>query len=436
MPVLHPNDSAKVVVSQAASASPVTPATYTTGSRLAGVNGLRFIAAIWVVIYHFGLPSPAGSSFPLSRLVFGAPICLGMFFLLSGFVLGFSYGDRPLSKRKFYVARLARVTPLFLFALLLSLPSFLLQTTRIGVSHTILAIILTPLMLQSLVPSIAMAWNYPGWSVSVEVFFYLLFPSACSCFAGRKLRTCVLWITAFTVISLAPPVAYCWFNPDGLRNFANVVNGGFGDITNSRLDVNGWLGFLKHSPLFHLGEFLAGVALSRTYRMTAPALRGGPGNLLFWSAAAGLLVVAFFAKGLPFPLLHNGLALPLLIALLLGTASGNNVGISLLDSRLFDTLGNASYAVYILQYPVFVVAKASYLFTTRGHATAGNAISSPWFFPCYLLLLLVVSLAVTRWFEPRWVAKTKQLLSAFSDPHLPFQKVTAPLDSQRLKVTP
>jgi peptidoglycan/LPS O-acetylase OafA/YrhL len=91
------------------------------------------------------------------------------FFVLSGFVLTWSY--RPgRSRGRFYWLRFARVWPLHLV-------TFLLAIALIGGGPWFSAL-LNVLLLQSWAPfsEVYGAFNTPSWTLSVEAFFYLLFP--------------------------------------------------------------------------------------------------------------------------------------------------------------------------------------------------------------------------------------------------------------------
>ncbi len=95
------------------------------------------------------------------------------FFTLSGFVL--AWAIRPgVSKRSFYQARFARIYPLYLATWLAAVAaSFVL-----GDDKSWIGIVLSLILLQAWVPvpEIYGAGNSPGWSLSVEAFFYALFP--------------------------------------------------------------------------------------------------------------------------------------------------------------------------------------------------------------------------------------------------------------------
>ena len=70
------------------------------------------------------------ASLRLARKRDGIPIAMvgylgvSFFFVLSGFILVYTYADRVVSLREFWQLRFARIYPAFLFSLLLTAPAF------------------------------------------------------------------------------------------------------------------------------------------------------------------------------------------------------------------------------------------------------------------------------------------------------------------------
>ena len=101
-------------------------------------------------------------------------LAVSLFFLLSGFILAYSYDNKIAGGRNrasFWKARFARIYPVYLLSLILALP-FQPGLSR-GVALPVLA------MVQAWNPfraELTGAWNYPAWSLSVEMLFYLCFP--------------------------------------------------------------------------------------------------------------------------------------------------------------------------------------------------------------------------------------------------------------------
>ena len=78
----------------------------------------------------------------------------------------------------FIKARIARISPAYFLALILALPAFVYSAfiSKIMPLNIFLpSVLLVPTFLQSWYPPVALTWNGPAWSLSVEVLFYLCF---------------------------------------------------------------------------------------------------------------------------------------------------------------------------------------------------------------------------------------------------------------------
>ena len=84
--------------------------------RLDALTGLRFFAAFAIVVHHEAgilVPESSVSWVPLDQAV-------SLFFVLSGFILTYTYPELPMLRRvlDFWRARVARLWPVHFFALL------------------------------------------------------------------------------------------------------------------------------------------------------------------------------------------------------------------------------------------------------------------------------------------------------------------------------
>src|ERR1700730_6259159 len=149
--------------------------------QLNALTGSRVVAALWVVGYHyvnfFAPPDDADDS-PLSvawqRVLNAGPLGVDFFFLLSGFILAYSYtssaGGLRGSRASFWVARLARIYPVYLIGVALDVVQFLMRDQRPpGMIASAFAL---PLLVQAWLPFVidSKAWNPPSWSLSSEAF--------------------------------------------------------------------------------------------------------------------------------------------------------------------------------------------------------------------------------------------------------------------------
>lgn len=143
--------------------------------RFPAVDGLRAVAALAVVVFHACQFSHATGL--LGRLASHLDVGVAIFFAISGFLLYRPYfasavGDTPRTPaRIFYWRRMLRIVPAYWVALLVLAP-ILTFAHPAGIPDI--------LFLQIYRPAWARTGIAPGWSVCVEVSFYLLLPA----FAG------------------------------------------------------------------------------------------------------------------------------------------------------------------------------------------------------------------------------------------------------------
>jgi peptidoglycan/LPS O-acetylase OafA/YrhL len=87
------------------------------------LTGLRFFAALYVVLFHQETTFAAGHHFskPLLTFLGHGYLAVSLFFVLSGFVLTYNYADRWSETRfsKFLLSRFARIYPVYALTLLL-----------------------------------------------------------------------------------------------------------------------------------------------------------------------------------------------------------------------------------------------------------------------------------------------------------------------------
>ena len=160
--------------------------------EIKALSGLRIVAAVWVVLFHFRpwLEQVApGFRSALAPILNCGAQGVDLFFMLSGFVLTWNYLDRmgeSFSMRStlhFLWLRLARVWPVYLVTLHLAL-AWIIFTLYVGhvpspvadqlnaVSY-VRQVVLVQLWFQPFFDG--SSWDGPAWSISAEWLAYLLF---------------------------------------------------------------------------------------------------------------------------------------------------------------------------------------------------------------------------------------------------------------------
>lgn len=140
--------------------------------RYEALDALRGICACMVAVMH--LPTPG----LLYRSMHNGYLFVDFFFVLSGFVIAASYGDKlaqGFSVGRFMFLRLGRVYPLHL-AMLLAFAAFEIVTRKpLEGDYSMAGLISSLLLLQIFVGPDGATWNRPSWSIAAEVWTYLLF---------------------------------------------------------------------------------------------------------------------------------------------------------------------------------------------------------------------------------------------------------------------
>ncbi|MEU6313755.1 acyltransferase [Streptomyces sp. NPDC047014] len=176
------------------------------GPRLAALDGVRVLAALSVLFYHYtALESawgePTAGVFPLGhRLAVYGWLGVEIFFLVSGFVICMSAWGRGLGD--FAVSRASRLFPAYWAAVIFT--SLVLFTwPEVRQVHSFSDVMVNLSMLQGGigVPHIDDAY----WTLFVELKFYVLF--ALVVLRGVTYRNCVLFCALWTLAGIVAPTA-------------------------------------------------------------------------------------------------------------------------------------------------------------------------------------------------------------------------------------
>jgi peptidoglycan/LPS O-acetylase OafA/YrhL len=340
----------------------------TARPRLSELTSLRFFAALHVMFFHAYAMRAITANGWLRQISSIGYVGVSLFFVLSGFILVYTYAGAPMVPAGFWRARFARVYPAYLFSLLFCAPFFFYAATHLPIPffawashHMKLASILPLVLLQSWVPPGAMSWNPVAWSLSVEALFYFLFPFLLPLLAKRS-RGALLGVASLCwAAGLSLTGWYALSNPDHLTA-----------VDSDQLNAF-WLNVIKFFPLMRLPEFILGMATgliflkSGTHRSPAAKSNSSRGTLAAWLLAFGLLAgaaAAIFSAQIPFAILHTALLAPAFAALVYGLALQPKWTAFLRWSPLV-LLGNASYSFYLLHSNIM----GMYFFGSTGQMT-------------------------------------------------------------------
>ncbi len=151
--------------------------------RLDALTGIRGIAAWLVVFYHVRYSLQTIVPHPVIDAFAKGYLAVDLFFVLSGFVLWFNYGERLREGGRaqawpFLWRRFARVWPLhgFILALFAIFALGLIAIGKPGDRMPLAELPLHVLLIQNWGFTDHLSWNDPAWSISTEFAAYLAFP--------------------------------------------------------------------------------------------------------------------------------------------------------------------------------------------------------------------------------------------------------------------
>lgn len=358
------------------------------GNRVEELTGLRFFAALLVFLSHLRWEQVSPALYAFFQQGY---VGVSFFFTLSGFVMAHSYSGRitggTMNFRTFLLLRIARLWPLHIAV---ALP-FILNKLHLGAEY-LPKILANVFLLQSWFPNsdFYFALNSPSWSLSNEMFFYISFFAITVWLSPRHVVTVTLLLFA-TVCATA--VVSLVIQAD------TIVFGG--------TPWPHWMFYIN--PAFRILEFLCGMLIHRAY-MSGVRIGGNP-LLLSLLSFALLFAAMAYADAIPLGFRYSLYYLPFVSFLLIAHIDNGGPSGKLLASPLLVTLGNASFAFYLIHQ--FLI-KRIYGFT-------GTEMNDFVFAALACGIISVVSVAIYHLYEHPIEKLAKRLLKYRSSSRPPEQ---------------
>lgn len=338
----------------------------------------RFLGSIAVVALHFGLVAFPVNTNVLQPLIINAVSALTFFFALSGFIMVIAHVKEgqlgtKIDYKSFWIKRAARILPIYWISILLYFVVAFSFDPDLHILWQLQPYGFSTLLLQSWYPDLTMDVNFPAWSLSVEAFFYLLFPWIYSRVIKLKDGILIGLSGGFWILSNL--------------NFYLLVNEGFS------------MNFAKFLPPFHLATFVLGICSGIVFVRNYERIKSKYKGVIISSTLAlltFLLISAYMGAGF-YKYQHNGLLAPFFCLAFIALAISKGPFIQLLSNKRLVYLGDLSYSIYILQVPI-------YLLTIPFIETLTDSISLQ--FILYLLALIFISSISYRGIEVpgrKWV---------------------------------
>lgn len=345
--------------------------------RIEQLTFTRYVAALTVVFFHYG-NTVFPASLPLLNPVLAAgPVAVSYFYVLSGFIMAIAYyrqdSQRPFNTRRYWWARVARIYPVYLLALLL-----MIAAKWHGAGSDPVTVVLSLGMLQAWLPGYPLTLNAPGWSLSVEAFFYLCFPLL------------VLLAKRHHLNQLALAAILLWL----------VTQLGHTLLLNSShyAPFNRLHDAIFYNPLMHLNTFVIGFVAGTWLLEGKLRMLARPGFNLSSLIVVSLLTLVLLiirpplieSSGVKFDY-TNGLIAPLFLLLIVLLALNKGKISTFLRHKWLVLLGEASFSLYILQKPLHGI----YEKLTPAWVVPDSALH----FYLFVILLTFTALFSYRFFE-------------------------------------
>ncbi|MUM24250.1 acyltransferase [Mycobacterium sp. CBMA271] len=371
-----------------------------TGAEIKALTGLRIIAAVWVVLFHFRpMLEEAVPAFrsALSPILNCGAQGVDLFFILSGFVLTWNYldrmGDRWSTRETlhFLWLRLARVWPVYLVTLHLA-ALWLIFTMHVGhvppepvvtagfnaVSY-VRQLFLVQLWFQPYFDG--SSWDGPAWSISAEWLAYLLFGGLILVIFRMAHATRARSLMVLAVVASMPPIIML------------LLTGQF---------YTPWSWLPRIIMQFTAGA-LACAAVSRL-KLSHRARQGaGYLALLLIAAIVGALYL-LDAHPISRVTDSSGLVDVLFVPLVMALAVGIGPLPTLLSTRIMVYGGQISFGLYM----VHELVHTGWIWAAKQFELSLKDPGGGWMMIGLLALAVVLSMALYHWVEEpgrRWMRR-------------------------------
>jgi peptidoglycan/LPS O-acetylase OafA/YrhL len=328
--------------------------------KISQITFTRFVAAMAIVISHFNKDLFLYKIRFISDIFLRANVGVSYFFILSGFIMIIAYHRKEkIGYLDFYRNRVARIYPLYIVGLLLY---FFTRYSDISFYKSFLYL----LGIQSWIPGKALILNFPGWSISVEFLFYLVFPWLYNYLYSKGNKS--IWIIAVLI----------WIGTQVFSNLYVHSPAYKGPHTESHE-------FSHYFPLWHINEFLTGNIAGLLFVKSRKEKNYDLAVVVFFMAI--LLSLIFIPLNF-----HNGLMAVFFVPVIYLISCNNGLITKIFAIKPLEFLGEISYAVYIIHIPVLYIVRS--VLWDYFQMSESNTL-----FWIYMPVLMIVSAALYQFIE-------------------------------------
>lgn len=300
--------------------------------RIEQLTFTRFVAALAIVVFHFGSTANPFAFKYVNSFVSQLNSGVSYFFMLSGFIMIISYWDKGVINWIDYIKnRMARVYPIYFIGIFAAL---FISIIKLDVN--LFDIFFNVIMMQSWIPGRALTGNPPGWSICVEFLFYCIFPFLFNLVYKPLIEKHLIKINLVVVLVFifSQFIFLYFYNSSFYKGFPSQSHD-----------------MLFFFPLMHLSEFLIGNLAGLFFIKYGKDLIRNYDIPLVILVLILVTVLSFPLSGLSY---FNGLLAFIIIPIILLLSMNNGKITQLFSRKSFVFLGEISYSLYILQFPFYV----------------------------------------------------------------------------------
>lgn len=334
-----------------------------------GLNGIRAIAALIVVVWH---TAQFSRLFNLHHLNFQSNSMAGyavdMFFVLSGFLITYlllaeKEKTKTIDLKKFYLRRIFRIWPLYYLAIILTLIFLYLEIIPPTEESLIKSLTLYLFLMANIayVLNLTLATITPLWSVGVEEQFYLIWPLIIKK-SKRYLLVFTGVICSYLAVKLIIYIGY------------STNSNAYRFIGTTKIDIMA-IGSIGAYLVFTKNKYLKLI-----YRKDV--------ELLAWL----VLIISCIYKPIHVFSFIDAEVNSFVYLIIILNVSSNIKAIISLENKFFNFLGKISYGIYI--YHMFVIYLISYFI--KSYNIEVNYIV---IFPAVLFLTIGIAKVSYHFFE-------------------------------------
>ena len=291
------------------------------------LTSLRFIFAIMVFLAHCYV---IDSWFDIHFFKEGF-VGVSFFFVLSGFIIAYNYqrklGEKKITKRTFWVARIARIYPLHWLTLFIAaiIGNYAIES---GIMDWCKHFFASLVLINAYIPqdNYFFSFNSPSWSLCCEQLFYICFPFLVPLTKNYRKLLCIFLICAILVVT------GMYFTP-----------------------VESIKGFWYVNPVTRLPDFMVGILLFRLYDyLKDKNITFLKGSIIELASIVLFLVFYLYAAEIPKVYRYSCYYwLPVAI-ILISFSLQKGVVSRLLSNRFLLIGGEISYSFYLIHLLVLL----------------------------------------------------------------------------------